>query len=298
MVQKKLSSKLLLTMIIVTVLIVPMASVSAKEFKKNDSINEYPISRNVIRFEEIIPLNIPPEYGYPIPSGAYYMVNIYGIDVGRGVILIDSGDEAQAHQLYQSVKKAFKEPIIAVYLTHGHADHAGGGSYFQSKGIPVYSSLYEAPMIEVGAANPYMDVPDAFTYTGYMPDYSYDVDGVADGFTVLPTPGHTLGSVSIEYASAFGTYLFTGDTILENPGADQNDYSYTLSLFTAVQLYYLAPSLIDMWQYSITYLETAVPSIGTVCPGHGVTYSGTEALGYLGVTAYTLTYIVPTIPLP
>ncbi len=294
MIQKGLSAKLILSMIIITILIVPTASVSAKKHQQSDSIDEYPISKKIIRFEETIPLNIPPEYGYPIPAGAYYKVNVYGINVGKGVILIDSGDEDQAKQLYQSVMKAFNKPVIAVYLTHGHADHAGGGSYFQDKGIPVYSSIYEAPIIEAGANNPYYPLPDVFTYTPYTPDYSYEYADEAHGFTVMDTSGHTPGSVSIEYRQGHTEYLFTGDTIFETPSEDQLDFSFTLSWNTAYQLWQLDPSSITTWMNSVSYLESLVQGIDTVCPGHGGVYSGTEALWYLGFT----TQILGILPYP
>ena len=293
MVQNKHNSKLFLSLILITILITPTISVSAKRFKKHDSIEEHIISENVIRFEEKIILNIPPEYGMELPEGAYYKVNIYGIDVGDGVVLIDCGDEDYVKNLYKSVRKAFKKPVIAVYLTHGHADHAGGGAYFQRKGIPVYSHSFEVPFIEAGASDPAYPAPDQFLYTGFTPDYNYTCAEEEEGFSIIHTPGHTMGSVSIKYESDGGSYLFTGDTIFEKPSPDPLDFSFTLSWYTAYQLWELSntpgyPDFIGTWQMSVNHLGMIVPNADTVCPGHGADYPSAYAPPYLGLTSMIL----------
>ncbi len=290
---KKQRSIIILSLIVLNILITSTISVSAKQFKKNDSIEEYVISDNVIRFEETIILNIPPEYGMDLPDGAYYKVNIYGIDVGDGIILIDCGDEDYAKDLYKSVRKAFKKPVIAVYLTHGHADHAGGGSYFQRKGVPVYSHSYESPIIMAGAYDSNFPCPDQFIYTGYTPDYLYEYTYEEDGFTIEYTPGHTMGSVSIRYDSGCGSYLFTGDSIFEAPSEDPLDFSFTLSWYTAYQLWELSnplgyPDFIGTWELSLSYLSILTPSVDMVCPGHGAEYPSDNASSYLDLTSMIL----------
>ncbi len=294
MLRRKQVSMLVTILVIINVMITPTLFASAKQYKKNDSIEEYPISDNIIRFEETIILNIPPEYGMEIPEGAYYKVNVYGVDVGEGIVLVDCGDEDQAKDLHNSVTKAFKKPVIAVYLTHGHADHAGAGSYFQMKGIPIYSHSYEVPLIQVGAYDPGNPAPDQFTYSGYIPDYMYEYAEEAEGFIIEYTPGHTMGSVSIRYDSEYGSYLFTGDSVFEAPGEDPLDYSFTLSWYTAYQLWELSglpgyPDFIGTWQLSVAYLGMIAPSVDTVCPGHGVEYPSLYAPSYLGLTSMILT---------
>ena len=292
--QKKYRSKHILSVILITILITPTISVSAKRFKKHDSIEEYVISDNVIRFEEKIILNIPSEYGMELPEGAYYKVNIYGIDIGDGIVLIDCGDEDYVKNLYKSVRKAFKKPVIAVYLTHGHADHAGGGSYLQRKGVPVYSHIYEVPLIKAGASDPTYPAPDQFLYTGYTPDYNYTCAEEEEGFTIVHTPGHTMGSVSIRYDSEEGSYLFTGDTIFEEQAEDLLDLSFTLSWYTAFQLWELStstmyPDFIGIWNNTVNYLDFVVPDIGVICPGHGTDYSSLyDKNYYLGLTSMVL----------
>ena len=187
--------------------------------------------------------------------------------------------------------KAFKKPVIAVYLTHGHADHSAGGAYLQKRGIPVYSHSYEVPLIESGAYDHY--APDQFIYRGYTPDWLYDYVEEEEGFTILHTPGHTMGSVSISYQSDEGTYLFTGDNIFESPSEDPLDFSFTLSWYTALQLWELSntpgyPDFIGTWQTSVYNLGLVIPSDGTVCPGHGAEYPGIYAPSYLDLTSMIL----------
>jgi len=296
MIDTRAKKTLLIAFFCLNLLQLPAAS--GKQFKKNDSINEFRISADVIRFEEVIPLNIDPaffeQYGVdPFDDGSYYNVNAYGIDVGEGVILIDCGDEALAKNLYKSVKKAFKKPIIAVYLTHGHADHAGGGSYFQNNGVPVYASQYDIPIIASGASVPNMAIPDEFTYEPYIPEFLYEYSVIAPGFAIVPTPGHTMGSVSIMYHSEHGSYLFTGDAILEMPGTDPLDQSFTLSMFTAYNNWLMDqdpayPEFMYWWQFSLGMLGSTVSDVGTVCPGHDASYESAYASGYIGSTSSLL----------
>jgi glyoxylase-like metal-dependent hydrolase (beta-lactamase superfamily II) len=50
-------------------------------------------------------------------------------------------------------------------------------------------------------------------------DSLFDKREVVNGIEVIPTPGHTDGSVCFLVRSPHGTYLFTGDTIYQDNGA-------------------------------------------------------------------------------
>ncbi len=294
------TSKLILTTIIISLLVAPTLPVSAKQYKKNDDITEYRLSNNVIRFEEKVPLTISEDYGIEVPDGAYYTVNIYGIDVGPGVILIDCGDESMAKDLYKSVRKAFKKPLLAVYLTHGHADHAGAGSYFQRKRVPIFASTYEVDAIEAGAYSPYYDSPEVFLYTGYTPDFLYEEIPLWLGFDYEYSVGHTMGHVVLSYQNWHNSYIFTGDVILEEPAADPLDFTFTTSWYTALTLYQLSqnpefPDFIGTWQTTLAGMSTLVCDYETVCPGHGPEYSSDYAAAYIGFTSYILG-LLPNLP--
>jgi len=281
-------------MLIAVILLVPTTSVGAKEFKKNDSIVEDRISEDVIRFEETISLDLPPEYG-TVPVGAYYRVNVYGVDVGDGVVLIDCGDEALAKELYKSVHKAFKKPILAVYLTHYHADHAGGGSYFQSKGVQVYSPMAEMYFISAGANVGGAPIPDQFTYAGYTPDYSYEYGVLEAGFTVVPEPGHTMGEVSIAYTSGDASYLFSSDTILPmmTDDVDDLDMTFEITFNTAYQNYLNSNPFYDLYGTQLATLGGMMPTVAAydyALTGHISPLDGYTAAYYVGYTIGTLEY--------
>jgi glyoxylase-like metal-dependent hydrolase (beta-lactamase superfamily II) len=284
-----------------------LPAVNGAQFKKNDSIDEYQISVDIIRFEEVIPLNIDPAFFEqngvdPFDEGSYYKANVYGIDIGEGVILIDCGEELLAQNLSKSVRKAFKKPVLAIYLTHGHADHAGAGSYFQSKGVPVYAPLYDVPILSSGASVPGMNIPDEFTYEPYQPEFIYEYSDLAQGFSYVPTPGHTMGSVSLMYQSEHGVYLFTGDTVMEMPGTDPFDQSFTLSMFTAHNNWLMDqdpayPEFMYWWQFSLGTLGSTVSYVDTVCPGHDAPYESAYALGYIKFTRAILnSFSYPLMP--
>lgn len=229
--------KMILLTVIITLLVLPVTSVEAAKCPTPSTISVQKVKGKITRFEETITLNIP-EFG--LPPGAYYRTSVYAVKVKGGVVLIDCGDDTLAEDLYQAVSNKFKKPIKAVYVTHYHADHAGGGSYFQSLGIPVYAPLAEAGPIQLGA-NVGPGLPDEFTYQGYTPDGYYEHIELLDGFEVIPAPGHTPGAVHIEYEKGNNEYLFTADTILPMAEDDESllDFTFELSFQTAVQNYEL-----------------------------------------------------------
>ena len=109
----------------------------------------------------------------------------------------------------------------------------------------------------------------------------------------MPTPGHTMGSVSIMYHSEHGSYLFTGDTIMEMPGTDPLDQSFTLSIFTAYNNWLMDqdpayPEFMYWWQFSLGTLGSTVSDVGTVCPGHDSSYESAYASSYIWFTSSML----------
>lgn len=284
---QKRYSKIMLSIIIIVSMIIPALSVSAKKYDETGSIPAYPVTKKVIRFEETIPLS-EGVTGFP---GAFYKVNIYGVDVGNGVILIDCGDDDLAPELYKSVTKAFNKPILAVYLTHYHSDHAGGGLYFQSRGIPVYAPESEAGPIWLGA-NVMENIPSDFTYTGYMVDYTYETSELYPRFEIIPEPGHTYGAVAIEYRHGNRMYLFTMDTILpmqDNP--EDLDLTYEITFNSAYQTYLSAPYLTDMQIGTLYGMLDTIGGYDYVLTGHIFTpMDAATAYGYIQYTIGTLEY--------
>jgi len=290
--QKRKYTKLILTIIIVSMLITPVLSASAKKYDESSTVPAYPITKKVIRFEERLTLNFTEWGGMSLPEGAYYTVNVYGVDVGKGVILIDSGDDDLAPELYKSVTAAFNKPILAVYLTHYHSDHAGGGLYFQTMGIPVYAPASEMGFIYAGA-NPFGEpLPPDFTYDGYMPDYSYEESELYPRFEIIPDAGHTMGQVAIQYRHGHTMYLFSAYTILPMPDDPYNlDITDMVTMMTAVQNYQNSVPEYDLYGTQLATLNGLLETVGCydyVLTGHIDPMDSTTALGYIQYTIEVL----------
>lgn len=114
--------------------------------------------------------------------------------------LIDPGPELDTHKhaLLETIDCA---TLTAIILTHHHADHSEmlGSAPSWAPGVPIYAV---DPSFATGVPA-LSDLPA----TGTEVEFGSHPD---DHLTLLPTPGHTLDSISVLY----GDTLFSGDTIL------------------------------------------------------------------------------------
>lgn len=147
-----------------------------------------------------------------------------------GIIVIDTGTPGSEQKIIDTLHdRGLKlSEISLIILTHGHQDHAGSASALQEiSGAPVLCHVSEAGFLEEGK----QDLLKPSSLTGYVLKYffnrrklsefppvhpdiviersfsldSYDVSGI-----IIPTPGHTKGSVSVALQSG---ERFTGDLI-------------------------------------------------------------------------------------
>ncbi len=128
----------------------------------------------------------------PIGANCYIITD----DTGRAAVVDPGGEEAL--KLVQTMGVT----VDAVLLTHGHYDHTGGAPALRAAfGCPVY--LHPGDRVKLGEQL----MPDI----GPTADYG-EGDEVKVGtltVTVLHTPGHTPGGVTLRAEDA----LFTGDTL-------------------------------------------------------------------------------------
>ena len=144
--------------------------------------------------------------------------NVYAVRSGREAVLIDFGDG----DVLDHLDELEIEHVTDVLVTHHHRDQIGGLARAVAAGIRVW-----VPPLEVGlvagvdehwrrrkTVNDYDLREDRFSLLepvpvdGVVAEYRTRRYGGVDVFT-LPTPGHTIGSVSY----LVGDVAFTGDLV-------------------------------------------------------------------------------------
>ena len=173
---------------------------------------------------------------FTMPLGAY-QTNCYLVwGAGDTCVVIDPGYQPQ-DVLAQAANLG--KTVGAILLTHGHFDHVGGVKEIAEKtGCPVYVSEEELTLDPRMTAGPLF-----YTHTYGQTFTLGDLF-----FQILPTPGHTPGSVCL----ICGDTMFSGDTLFvgsigrtDFPGSNPK----------------------QMWQ-SLSLLE-GLDKDYTVLPGHG-----------------------------
>ncbi len=134
------------------------------------------------------------------PGGrAVLHANIYVAAAQRGLVLLDCGHQSSSGGLKNLLAGSFPgKEITRVYLSHGHADHAGAASEYLAEGIEVLAGAGDRDMLAAGGPN---GVPAVFRYPPV--DLSGELVGgekieLSEGnaLEVVAAPGHTPGSVA------------------------------------------------------------------------------------------------------
>ncbi len=154
--------------------------------------------------------------------------NVYLLSGGEELALIDAGSGLGEDEILSNVRSLGygTDAIRHVFLTHAHADHAGGGASLAKKlGVSVYLSVAEKEAFET--ADEEALGLDVARRNGFYPDdyrlRSCKVDRVLQGgerlkcgdleLDVVNTPGHSAGSVCYSVDTEDGLTLFSGDTV-------------------------------------------------------------------------------------
>lgn len=137
--------------------------------------------------------------------------------LGDKPVLVDTGAPGDLPRILAALKQHQIEPrqLALILLTHGHSDHAGNAAELRTRsGRPVALHAGDAPLTRRGengvlaASDPLGRLIRPFVdenFQAFDPDivfretFSLEPYGVRG--KVLPTPGHTPGSVSVVLAS-------------------------------------------------------------------------------------------------
>ena len=154
--------------------------------------------------------------------------NCYLIHTEKGYFLIDTGIKNRRKELEDSIVEAGCQPddLKLIIITHGHIDHIGNASYLRNKyGAKI--AMHRGDVKMVTGAGMFADAPPSLMikligflikitglsdFETFTPDIMLEDNQSLQEYgldaTVLHTPGHSKGSISILTASGD---LFCGD---------------------------------------------------------------------------------------
>lgn len=142
--------------------------------------------------------------------------NTYFLSNDQAVLVIDPGSDSQA--LVDKIRQ-INLPVAAILLTHTHYDHIMSIDIIrdQFSQPPVYVSPLEAdwlgsPFDNGSGRHPELgDVIIAPADVLFENGKAYEITGFS--FTVVPTPGHSHGSVSFIFHDDY--CVFSGDALFK-----------------------------------------------------------------------------------
>lgn len=155
-------------------------------------------------------------------------MNSYLVKTDREYFLVDTGIEKKRGQLEKELMVAGCQPgnLKLIIITHGHLDHVGNATYLRDKyGAEIAMHEGDKDMVEsgdmlidmrggilIGIVGILMKILGLRDYEKFTPDIfledNQDLSAYGLDATVIHTPGHSTGSISILTAEGD---LFCGD---------------------------------------------------------------------------------------
>jgi len=151
--------------------------------------------------------------------------SIFGDEQTREAIVIDPGDNIPE---ILAIVKRHGLTVKAIVITHAHIDHIGGAHKLRAAtGAPVYMNRNDTLLrdsLDLQAQWLGIETPEIVTIDTPVREGDKLTLGTAE-FTVLDTPGHTQGSISLWIPAE--NKLIAGDTLFRDsigrtdlPGGD------------------------------------------------------------------------------
>ncbi|MEU3620301.1 MBL fold metallo-hydrolase [Streptomyces sp. NPDC006872] len=151
----------------------------------------------------------------PIPVLGKHAVNAYLL-LGRQPVIVDAGTPGSAQLIYDQVAAHGVDPkdVRLIVVTHGHIDHFGSAAELSRlTGAPIAGHIADLDIYRAGrVSDPYLSIG----WFGHLFARSSRVRETTEGFEpnvlirgethlsdfgvearIMPTPGHTAGSVSV-----------------------------------------------------------------------------------------------------
>jgi len=225
------------------------------------------------------PVRFAPRGGLTQISPNLYLLrdtcNVYVLKNGGRALLIDFGSGHVLNLLGQiGVTK-----VDGILHTHHHRDQCQGDGRATAERIPIHVPAHERHLFEEAenfwrsrrVFHLYYVRNDFFTLTrnvpvaGVLRDYETFRWGPHE-LLIFPTPGHTLGSLSLVGTVDGKKIAFSGD-LIHSPGKVVNLYE--------LQYQYGSPDGVDFAIFSLTKLREL--GLELICPSHGEPFAGPEA---------------------
>ena len=155
--------------------------------------------------------------------------HVYLIESSEGHALIDAGVGLEVERIIDNIKNEGLDPqdIKHLFLTHSHADHAGGTKALKDMlGLKVYVSKAEAHLLRSSdLMDQGLDVaiidgiyPQDYKFTNCEPDVELNGgETLTIGeweLTAIHTPGHSKGSICYLLKRDGRVALFSGDVVV------------------------------------------------------------------------------------
>ena len=136
------------------------------------------------------------------------------VTVGSQTILVDTGPSSRRRWLYEALesKNLTPEDVDVVILTHMHWDHCQNTDLFRNARILVHPTEMDY------ARNPNQADHAVAQYMADMVDKMNlelvsEGDKVIEGVSIVETPGHTKGHISVAVSGGNETVLIVGDAM-------------------------------------------------------------------------------------
>ncbi len=184
--------------------------------------------------------------------------NCYLLEDEGKALVIDPGDDAPF--ILEELQRKNLE-LVGICLTHGHFDHAMAvGEIQMSFPVPLYMSREDMFLIYrlEKSAQHFLDHSPVVVKPlniEYFTPGELHISNFA--FTVIPTPGHTPGSVCLYFPGEKN--IFTGDTLFSG-AVGRTDFAYgdKKKLHKSLELLFKLPDETEVYpgHGEITYIMT------------------------------------------